>query len=68
MNFYAAYIKWMTDIMTISCQMSETAFTNSINQGIGATARGKKHEQSASIHRLKITKEAAQRLKENDND
>ena len=64
MNFYAAYIKWMTDMMTISCQMSETAFTNSINQGIGATSRGKKQEVSASIHRLKITQEAAQRLLE----
>ena len=64
MNFYAAYIKWMTDMMTISCQMSETALTNSINQGIGATARVKKQEQSASILRLKVTQEAAKRLLE----
>ena len=64
MNFYTAYFKWLNDMMTISCQMSETALTNSINQGIGATARGKKHEKSASIHRLKITQEAADRLLE----
>ena len=64
MNFYAAYIKWMTDMMTISCQTSQTVLTNSINQGTGATGRGKKHEKSASIHRLKITQEAAQRLLE----
>jgi len=64
MNFYAAYIKWMTDMMTISCQTNQTALTNSINQGIGATARGKKHEQSASILRLKITQEASERLQE----
>jgi len=64
MNFYTAYFKWLNDIMTISCQMSETALTNSINQGIGATARGKKQEVSASIHRLKITQEATQRLLE----
>ena len=64
MNFYAAYIKWMTDMMTISCQTSQTAFTNSINQGIGTTARVKKQEQSASIHRLNITQEAAKRLLE----
>jgi len=64
MNFYTAYFKWLNDIMTISCQMSETALTNSINQGIGATARVKKQEVSASIHRLKITQEAAERLLE----
>ena len=64
MNFYAAYIKWMTDMITISCQMSQTALTNSINQGIGATARVKKQEVSASIYRLDVTQEAARRLSE----
>jgi len=64
MNFYTAYFKWLNDMMTISCQMSETAFTNSINQGIGATVRVKKQEASASIHRLEITQEASQRLRE----
>jgi len=64
MNFYTAYIKWMTDMMTISCHMSQTALTNSINQGVGATSRVKKQEASASIHRLKITQEAAKRLLE----
>jgi len=64
MNLQQAYMKWITDMMTISYQMGQTAFTNSINQGIGATARVKKQEQSASIHRLKITQEAAKRLLE----
>jgi len=57
MNFYAAYIKWMTDMMTISCHMSETALTNSINQGIGATARVKKQKASAEIYYLNVKQE-----------
>jgi len=54
MNFYTAYFKWLNDIMTISCQMSETALTNSINQGIGATARVKKQKVSAEIYYLNV--------------
>ena len=63
-DFTRAYFKWMTDMMTISYQMNQTALTNSINQTTGAIARAEKQKVSASIHRLKITQEAAERLLE----
>ena len=67
MNFYMAYFKWLNDMMTISYQMSNLVITNSINHATGSVLRAEKQEQSASIHRLKITQEAAERLLENNN-
>jgi len=59
-NLQKSYIKWIKD-----CYMMPLLFqTALINNMTGATARVKKQEQSASIHCLKITKEAAKRLLE----
>jgi len=60
MNLQQAYLKYIQD-----CYMMPMLFTTAvINQMTGATAKVKKQEQSASIHRLEITKEAAARLQE----
>jgi len=56
-TFLTAYMKWINDMMTISAQVSQTVMTNSINQATGATCRGKKHNVSATIHYLKVTRE-----------
>jgi len=55
--FVTAYMKWMTDMMTISAQVSQTVMTNSINQATGAIGRDKKHKVSATIHYLKMNKD-----------
>lgn len=60
MNLQQAYFKWLQD-----CYMLPMLFTTAaINNMTGSTSRVNKQEQSASIHRLKITQEAAQRLLE----
>jgi len=55
--FLTAYMKWVTDMMTISVQVSQTVMTNSISQAVGATARAKKQKVSATIHYLKINQD-----------
>jgi len=58
MNLQQAYLKWIKD-----CYMMPLLFQAAIiNNMTGATDRVKKQEQSASIHRLNITQEAANRL------
>jgi len=55
--FLTAYMKWITDMMTISTQVSQTVMTNSINQATGAVSRAKKQKVSATIHYLKINED-----------
>jgi len=50
-------MKWATDMMTISVQVSQTVMTNSINQATGAVGRAEKQKVSATIHYLKINKD-----------
>ena len=55
--FLTAYMKWITDMMTISSQVNQTVMTNSINQANGAIGRAKKQKVSATIHYLKINQD-----------
>ena len=55
--FLTAYMKWVTDMMTISAQVSQTVMTNSINQATGDMGRAKKQKVSATIHYLNVTRE-----------
>ena len=55
--FLTAYMKWVTDMMTISAQVSKTVMTNSINQATGAMARAKKQKVSATIYYLNVNKD-----------
>jgi len=55
--FLTAYMKWVTDMMTISTQVSQTVMTNSINQATGATTRTQKQKVSATIHYLNVSRE-----------
>ena len=60
MNLQQAYLKYIQD-----CYMMPLLFqTALINNMTGATDRADKQKVSASIHRLKITQEAANRLLE----
>lgn len=60
MNLQQAYLKYIQD-----CYMMPLMFqTALINNLTGSVARVKKQEASASIHRLNITQEAANRLQE----
>ena len=56
-TFLTAYMKWITDMMTVSVEVSQTVMANSINQATGAVARAKKQKVSATIHYLKINQD-----------
>ena len=60
-TFLIAYMKWVTEMMTIPVQVSQTVMTNSINQATGAAYRAKKQKVSAEI--VSITAKA-DKLKE----